>query len=235
MYLRGELGISVLSFLLSKNGTGVKVVNDGDLPIHSAAHYSCLEVVKFLHKAYPESISMLDAGDYERSLLYLAVCNNTNDIADMIGKVQYLCDHCPALIHLKDNDGETALHDLLNSRARSKFECVRILCDMDSTVVRDKCTPSDITRSRSGQLPLHLLIQCQSLIVEVFDEGDCFRLLLNLYPATAGVKDDHLKSPYDMAVAQRMNPYFLRFLLAADPTIDLARYVCMCRCACGPS
>jgi hypothetical protein len=36
-YLRGELGISVLLLLLSKNGTGVKVVKDGDLPIHSAA------------------------------------------------------------------------------------------------------------------------------------------------------------------------------------------------------
>jgi hypothetical protein len=52
--------------LLSKNGTGVKVVNcEGYLPIHCAALNSCLEVVKFLHKAYPESISML--GDNECS------------------------------------------------------------------------------------------------------------------------------------------------------------------------
>jgi hypothetical protein len=57
MYLRGELGVSFLSILLSKNGTGVKVVSyDGDLPIHCAAYRSCLEVVKFLHRAYPESI-----------------------------------------------------------------------------------------------------------------------------------------------------------------------------------
>jgi hypothetical protein len=64
-YLRGELGISVLSLFLFKNGTGVKAVNYGNLPIHCAAVRSCLEVVKFLHKAYPESISML--GAYEKS------------------------------------------------------------------------------------------------------------------------------------------------------------------------
>jgi hypothetical protein len=90
MYLGGESGISVLSLLLSKNGTGVKIKIDGSLPIHFAAFNSCLEVVKFLHKAYPESISMLD--DDEKSLLHLAAFDNTTDIADVISKVQYLCD-----------------------------------------------------------------------------------------------------------------------------------------------
>jgi hypothetical protein len=116
-YLRGGLGISVLSLLLSKNGSGVKIVDDGDfLPIHCAAYHSCLELVKFLHKAYPESISMLD--EYGNNLLHFAACNTTSDTADVIGKVQYLCDQCPALIHLKHNEGSTALHHLLtNSRA----------------------------------------------------------------------------------------------------------------------
>jgi hypothetical protein len=215
--MRGELGISVLSLFLSKNGTGIKVVNDGDLPIHCGANRSCLEVVKFLHKAYPESISML--GDNECSLLHFAACDNTSDIADVIGKVQYLCDQCPALIHLKDIGGNTALHDLLRSGGSYRFKCVRILCDMDWTVVKDKTTPSDISSSHSGMLPLHFL-NFWSPISEVSDEGDCLRLLLSLYPAAAGIKDDRSRSPYEIAVLQRMSTYFLRLLLASDPSID---------------
>jgi ankyrin repeat protein len=222
IYLRGELGISVLSLLLSKNGTGVKVVNDdGDLPIHCAAHRSCLEVVKFLHKAYPESISMLSYGS---SLLHSAACDTISNTPDVIAKVQYLCDKCPALIHLKDDLGETALHNLLTSRRSLRFECVRILCGIDATVVRDKCTPpSNITFPHSGQLPLHLLIERHSPIAEVSDEGDCFRLLLSFHPAAAGIKDDHPRSPYDMAVSNDLSPYFIRLLLSADPTIDPMR------------
>jgi hypothetical protein len=220
-YLRGELGISVLSILLSKNGNVSKVVNNGDLPIHNAAYSSCLEVVKFLHKTYPESISMMGVG--ENSLLHRATLDVTSDIADVIAKVQYICDQCPALIHLKDDQGDSALNNLLMTTASLGFECVRILCDIDTTVVKDKCTPSNITSLLSGMLPLHLFIERHSPIAEVSDEGDCFRLLLSLYPAAAGIKDDHSRSPYDMAVSKNLSAYFLRLLLAADPTIDPVR------------
>jgi hypothetical protein len=94
--------------------------------IHSAAANLCLEVVKFLYETYPELISILDEG--ERSLLHLATNDIISDIADVIGKVQYLCDQCPALIHLKDIEGNTALHNLLKSRVRLDFECVKVLC-----------------------------------------------------------------------------------------------------------
>jgi hypothetical protein len=220
-YLRGELCISVLSLFLLKNGIGIKAFNYGNLPIHYAAANSCLEVVKFLHKIYPESISIL--GFYEKSLLHEATYDNTSDIADVIGKVQYLCDQCPAMIHLKNSQGITALHNLLTSDARLSFECVRTLCDIDATVVKDKCTPSNISSPPSGMLPLHLLIERHSPIAEVSDEGDCLRLLLSLYPAAAGIEDDHLPSPYDMAVLKNLSAYFLRLLLAADPTIDPVR------------
>jgi hypothetical protein len=165
---------------------------------------------------------MLDNG--KRSLLHLAADNYTSYIAEEIAKVQYLYDQCPALIHLKDIGGDTALHKILESRvARFKFKCVKVLCDMDWTVVRDKCTPLKISSLCFGMLSLHYLIHYRSSISEISDEGDCFRLLLRLYPASAGIKDDHSRSPYDIAVAKRMSTYFLRLLLAADPTIDPVR------------
>jgi hypothetical protein len=148
-------------------------------------------------------------------------------IADVIGKVQYLCYQCPSLIHLKDNGGNTALHKILASRvARFNFECVKILCNIDWTVVRDKCTPpSNITSevSHSGMLPLHYLLYDQSSISEVSDKGDCFRLLLRLYPAAASIKDCHSIRPYDIALSNGLSAYFLRLLLSADPTIDPVR------------
>jgi hypothetical protein len=161
--------------------------------------------------------------DGERSLLHLATCDAISNTPDMIGKVKYICDQCPALIHLKDDQGMTALYNLLTMGTRFIFECVRILCDIDATVVKDKCTPSDINSPHSGMLPLHHFIGCQSPIAEVSDEGDCFRLLLHLYPAAAGIKNDYSRSPYDMAVSKNLSAYFLRLLLAADPTIDPVR------------
>lgn len=221
VYLEGELCLSVLSLFLKKDSSGVRNLKDGNLPIHWAADRSCLDVVRILHKAWPESISSLD--DEGRSLLHGAIIDNICDISDVIAKVQYLCDQCPALIHLKDFDGNTALHDALGNRGRFCFQRVKTLCDIDSTVVRAKFTPPS-RDLRSGYLPLHTLI-CYKYwaISELSDEGDCFRLLLRLYPAAAGIEDDHLDSAYDKAVSKNLSAYFLRLLLSADPTIDPVR------------
>jgi hypothetical protein len=83
---------------------------------------------------------------------------------------------------------------------------------MNWTVVSDRSTSSDIT-SYSGMLPLHFLLQYQSPIAEVSDEGDRLHLLLSLYPAAAGIEDDHSVSPYDIAVAKNLNVYFIRFVI----------------------
>jgi ankyrin repeat protein len=209
--LKGQLGIAVLSLLLTHDSTAVKSVGNGYLPIHLAALNSCLDVLKFLHKLYPESISMLD--EEGQSLLHLATLDNDSNCAAANIKVQYLCDQCPALIYLKDNDGYTPLHTAV-CNLRLNYEGVKILCNVDRTVVREKFN--------SGQLPLLLLIlyRCGSGTLEVSDLGDYFRLILSLYPAAAGIEDDGYRSPYDWARIKGMKSYFRRILLLADPTID---------------
>jgi hypothetical protein len=101
-------------------------------------------------------------------------------------------------------------------------EAVKLLCDIDETIVRDKCTPSSVDNADFESLPLHLLVRHKSqfLISELSNVADCFRLFLHIYPASAGIRDGHLKSPYDLAVSKNMSDYFIRVLLAADPTID---------------
>jgi ankyrin repeat protein len=163
-------------------------------------------------------MSMLDAE--ERTLLHPAFTNSYSDDAVIYAKVRYICDQCPVLIHLKDKDGETALHSAIINDTRLNFKSIKTLCDIDATVVRGKITPNDITEINSGKLPLHSLIECRSLMTRVSDEGDFFRLLLRFHPATAGIKDDHSRIPYDIAVANNLSTYFLRLLLSADPTID---------------
>jgi hypothetical protein len=111
------------------------------------ACYSCLNVMKFLHKAYPESISLL--GSNARSSLHL-ISDENSDVAVVADiKVQYLCDQCPALIHLKDGKRDTALYDLLTHDDSFNSDCVKTLCNVDATVVKDKCFSLDTTKMSS--------------------------------------------------------------------------------------
>jgi hypothetical protein len=224
MHLRGEVGISVLSLFLTENNAAVKTFHDGWFPIYWAACHSSLDVFKFLYKFWPESVSIV--GRRGRSVLHVAVADMNSDTADVAGKVQYICDQCTALIHLKGDDGDTPLNNMITNgvtnEGRFNFECVQILCNVDTTVVRDTCT-SDTTYQNSSRFPLHILLDAFSSMSEVSDEADCFRLFLSLYPAAASIEDDNAESPHDLAVAWSMSTYFIRMLLAADPTIDPVR------------
>jgi ankyrin repeat protein len=159
--------------------------------------------------------------DENRSLLHYIVADVYNSVAVKEAKLQYLCSQCPVLINLKDDEGMTPLHYALTVENFS-IELVKTLCDADRTVVRERCSPSDLSEPHSGQLPLHLftLLNCSSQTSEISVTGDCFRLLLNRYPAAAGIKDNHLNSPYDIATSRNLSTYFIRLLVRADPSIN---------------
>jgi ankyrin repeat protein len=162
--LRGELGIAVLTLFLSKNSEGNKSFLHGRLPIHYAAAESSLDVIKFLINTYPESVTMVTTGQDMDSegdtLLHLAV-RNVSDVTEVIAIVEYLCNLCPALIHIKNSEGDTPLHLALWVQGELNIEVVKVLCNTDESVVKDKCicTPTDTTRPASQQLPLHTLLE----------------------------------------------------------------------------
>jgi ankyrin repeat protein len=214
----------VLSLFLRKNSEEIKSLGGGWLPIHHAADNSSLNVIKFLLKLYPESLTILTRitfnGDRAGSTLLHRACENKSNIADAKAIVEYLCKLCPALVHMKRSQGITPLHEAIYIEGELNMEVLKILCITDASAVRDKCTPTAVTLSYSQQLPLHLLISYNPPKMEVSDEGDCFRLFLQLYPASAGDKDGHLKTPYDLAVSQGLSLYFIRLLLNSDPSID---------------
>jgi ankyrin repeat protein len=215
------LGIAVLSLFHRKNNEGIRSHDDqGYLPIHYAALNSSLDVIKFLLKIYPESLTKVTSDHLAcGNLLHLA-CGNDTNIADTKAIVEYLCKLCPALIHMKSISGLTPLHLALGMQGKLKAEAVKVLCNTDESVLRAKCIPTATISPWYQQLPLHLLIAYHKPRIEVSNEGDCFRLFLQLYPASAGVKDGHLKTPYDLAVSKGLNVCFMRLLLNCDPTID---------------
>jgi hypothetical protein len=131
---------------------------------------------------------------HDSTLLHLDLQNKSNNIADTEGIVEYLCKLCPALLHMKSRLGNTPLHNALCTEGKLNIEFVKILCNTDESVVRDKYTPTAVTSSWSLQLPLHLLIKFKPPRIEVSNEGDCLCLFLQLYPALAGVKDGYLKT-----------------------------------------
>jgi ankyrin repeat protein len=219
--LRGELGISVLTLLLSKDAQAVKVIRDGNLPVHVAAKHSCLEVLKFLLKAYPQSISML--GHNGNSLLHQVAYDRVSDPSVVTAKMQYLSNQFPALLRLKDGQGCIPLHCIFATFSRINFECVKFLCDLDPTLAREKDTLPDSPSISSGELPLHYLLSYHDQITDVSDEGDCVRYLLRLYPEAAGIKDSQLMSPYNIAVVGEVSITLQRCMLSADPTIDPVR------------
>jgi hypothetical protein len=226
--LRGELGIAVLTLFLRKNSEGIKCVYKGWLPIHAGAN-SSLDMIKFLIRVYPESLTMVITSEnivwegYTFLHLVGKAFNEAFNVTDGNAIVEYLCNLCPALIHMKTSQGKTPLHCALLLQGEVNVEAVRILCNTDALVVKGKCTSTNTALSTSQQLPLHMLIDYKPLMKEVSDEGDCFRLFLQLYPASAGVKDGHSRSPYDLAVSKGLRVYFIRSLLNADPTIDPVR------------
>jgi hypothetical protein len=224
--LRGELGVAVLSLFHNKDSTLVKRFEGGDgtLPIHCAASESSVDVLKFLHRAYPNSL--FTSEDNQNNLLHLAF--QSRHLEDMKDKVEYLCNQSSTLIHQRNYQGMTPLHLTFMERYRGNgvhansfdIKSVIYICNMDETVVMDKWTPSGESIYSKGGLPLHLLIINNPPMSDLSDEGDCLRLFLRIYPASAGIKDGVGSTPYILAKQQNLSTYFMRLLLAADPTID---------------
>ena len=180
--------------------------NDGRLPIHYAARHS-LSALKLLLDEYPESATSITNNGY--NLLHHAVLGPSEEV------VTYLCSQYPEFIKMFSNDGMTPLHKYLVSQSGYfELEIVSSICKTDPDIVKLA------TRTYFNQLPLHLLIANNQGME--FDSNDelIFRLVLNTYPAAANIKDKRGRTPYDLAVAYSINPYFLRLLLYADKSIN---------------
>jgi ankyrin repeat protein len=222
-HLKGELGVAVLLLFHSRDNSGIKSVNESEyLPIYEAACYSSVEVLRFLHEAYPESLTIV-LTILQNSLLHAAVqySNRSRDVTDII---QYLLERCPAMINMVNSSGLTPLHCMLYSGFVSAG--IKMFLDADPAAARSKYTPSHTNSPFSQELPLHIFIQrCDRFLNDTIasDLVECLRLLLRIYPGSGGIKDSKSKSSYDLAVERNLNVCFICLLLNDDLTIDPMR------------
>jgi hypothetical protein len=107
--------------------------------------------------------------------------------------VKYLCNQNPEFLQKYDNDGYISLYYYFLYGLPLDLETISIMCETDKTIVTMKCQSPDDTIVDPGRLPLHRLMDGNgfySTMSNTSVEADCFRYFLNLYPASAGVKDN---------------------------------------------
>ena len=224
-----QLCIDVMQRILALHKDAVREVDkDGRFPVHTAARHSTVEVVEFLLGLYPESASVVTSDDEIDNLLHLAVNDTENTTSVMEAKVRLLCSRYPAMIHQRDDEGDTPL---LGAICRENIPAMQILCEIGGEEqVRVPVThPTDTNCKWNGWLPLHYIINwnvealCGSLLSK---EADYLRLFLRWYPEAAGIEGGigarYKMTPYQLAVDMSLPPYYLRLLLCAAPNLNPA-------------
>ena len=222
-----QLCIDVMQRILAIHKDAVReVCSGGWLPVHTAARNGTVEVMEFLLGLYPESASVVTT-DGSYNLLHLAVNDTESTTSVMEAKVRFLCSRYPAMILQRDSGGNTPLHSAISLK---NIPAVQILCEAGGQELArlPVAHPTDANYTSNGWLPLHILINYQTdLLRDSFlsKAADFFRVLLHLYPETAGIEGGvgvDKKTPCQLAVDKNLPPYYLRLLLHAAPNLNPA-------------
>ena len=228
------LCIDVMKRILVLYPDAVKEVNSiGELPIHIAAKRSSLEVMEFLLNVYPESATIVTVGKSE-NLLHLATEPFYN-LSMRGAKIRYLCSRFPEFIRQRKNNGETPFHIAVYYHWFPTYQpyqllAAKILCEIgggQELARMPNVHPTPTTNhTNNGWLPLHYFVTSDSNFSSPLSEkADFYRLLLRWHPEAAGIEagNGRLKmTPYQLAVASELDPYYLRLLLRAAPALNPA-------------
>jgi len=223
----------VIKKFLSIRPNAIKESYEGCLPLHIAARYQHKEVMEFLIGLYPESATIVTANDGQpdwsdassNNLLHLAANHREN--------VSYLCTRYPEMMQQRNGEGKTPLHVCLeswyNNFSTFDFSSAKILVEMggQDSVRAPVIHPIDNNYGDNGWLLLHFFIKLQRSqrsFSSLSDAADLFRLMLRWYPEAAGILAGrtpyYRKTPYQLAVDNNFEPYFLRLLLRAAPDLN---------------
>lgn len=221
-YVSGDLGIGVLSLLLGDSSTVLRTFCDGGfLPIHYAAQYNKLEILKFLLSADPETGSILTT--YKSSLLHLAA--QDREVCE--DKVRFLCTRYPDMLHKRNSSSRTPIFylfynvTLMDDRV-SFSKALTTICEVDATILTDLVSLNDYP----CVIMLHHFVTYMVNESYTSKQADLFRLILKTCPLAVGKKDFFNRTPYSLGVDVGLDPYYKRLLLKADIGID---FVELCR------
>ena len=225
-----SLRISIMRRLVAIHRDVVKEEYEGKLPIHYAASDCCVEVLEFLLGLYPESAMITSFESWNgtgANLLHLALMSS--DISSRSAKVGYLCARYPEMIHQRNGLGNTPFHLALAYPQQDVLNA-QLLCEIGGQELARMPVIhlTDSVYYNNGWLPLHSFVS-NSPFYSLLDHSssplsetaDFFRSMLRWYPEAAGIEAGNgkdKKTPYQLAVDGKLDPYYLRLLLRAAPT-----------------
>ena len=222
-----KLRFDIMKRILALHPDAVREVNDdGELPLHIAAKRSSVDVMEFLLGLYPESAKIITVGKSE-NLLHLAASHYNSP--NVVTIVRYLCSRYPEFVHQRNKDGNTPLLVALE-RLNYNLSAAMLLCEIGGghALVRVPTVhPTATTHEQNGWLPLHYLIsgRWRSCGYSFSEVSSFFRMMLRWYPEAAGIEAGNgrmKKTPYELAVDGKLEPYYRRLLLRAVPDLNPA-------------
>jgi hypothetical protein len=146
----------------------------------------------FTPRKYPETF--LERNKFGSTVLHRAVDDSRQDRAAANAKVNYFCDRYSEFLLMINSTGCNPLSSYLCNCGKLDLETISIMVKTEKTIVTEICRDPVHNKKR---LPLHMLLTYNTFTSNVSVAADCFRYLLHLYPATAGIKDGTDLSPYE--------------------------------------
>ena len=173
-----------------------------------------------------------------KNLLHLAL--SCDDARFTEAKVRFLCSRYPELLYQRGGDGNTPLHQaLLEIDSVEMLSAVRAMCEIGdgqklirTPVIHPAGEDEDDYDYEEAKwdhwLPLHFFVASGALkdSSPLSECADFFRMMLRWYPEAAGMagtykkKPYRKKTPYQLAVDNKLAPYFIRLLLRAAPHLN---------------
>lgn len=145
----GAAPLSVVASLLKANPVAASAKDsDGNIPLSGAvANGAGADVVQALLAAFPDGISVRQAGGRQHTLLHSACCNRASEAT-----VTALLAAWPKAACERDTDGNTPLHFAASRKAGAGV--VRALLAA--------CPEAAALRGQMGRLPLSLAVLCEA-------------------------------------------------------------------------
>ena len=237
-----QLCIIIMQRILVCHADAVRERCDGGaFPVHLVADSKALEVMEFLLTLYPEAASATFNADPNILIYIVRRINGGRNVmvVDMEAKVRFLCSRYPQILLQKGDYGNGALFWVLRYD-NFRLPIVKVLCEAGGRELVSAVKTSPILEAQGeddddvdhgrGWLPLHVFIYVNHArlhsCLPFSDAAECLRMLLHLYPEAVGIEggvgDDYRKTPYQLAVDNNVNPYYLRMMLRAVPDLNPA-------------
>jgi hypothetical protein len=190
----------------------------GQLPIHIAAEFSTVDVLQLLLEKCPELL--LEVTEYDdENLLHMALNDANEDRGPVNAKVQLLCDKCPGLLYMENDQNMTPFQYGCCYNVRD-LKNLKIMYEADNSIVSERIVSIDGSDDSNNQLlPIELICKFNSDIDNGFSSADsdvipifCFLLLCQAPTDTELL--------YDWAVRRQEPDSIKRLILNYDRTFQ---------------